>query len=169
MLTSPKTLSREEVCAFTAQKQLPTLIRYYDDFHDKVRSISHLENSDEWIVHVDGQEAKLDFSGAPSAHRHILKHVVVDLFDRCDPSTVVIYVSKLLSGSKHLAQAAASSASEFAAYWNEHVLPTETNMGATALRSAVQSLCNLSIGQWRPEFQDFLSSLRAPRVGSQVA
>jgi len=163
-MTTPNNLPAEEAVALPAEPRLPSLIRYYDDFHDKVRTISNLDSSDVWLVHADGQESRLQFSSVPNACRTLLKHIVVDLFDRCDPSTVVVYASKLFDRGDHLAVASVSTPADFAAYWNERIRPAETNMTATALRSSVHSMCNLSVGHWRPEFRDFVRTLRSPRV-----
>lgn len=163
-MIKPDNFLTEETLVLPADLRLPSIVRYYDDFHDKVRTISHLDRSDVWQVHADGQEARLQFSSIPIARRILLKHIVVDLFERCDPSTVVVYASKLFDRSHHLAMASVSLPSDFASYWNEHILPAETNMTATALRSSVHSMCNLSVGHWRPELRDFVSTLRSPRV-----
>lgn len=163
-MSTPNNLSAEKTIALPAEPRLPSIIRYYDDFHDKVRTLSHLDSSDVWLVHADGQESSLQFSSVPSACRVLLKHIVVDLFDRCDPSTVVVYASKVFDRSDHLAVASISTPADFASYWNERILPAETNMTATALRSSVHSMCNLSVGHWRPELRDFVRTLRSPRV-----
>lgn len=85
---------------------LPRFIRYYDDFNDKVRSISHLAEDDVWYVHADGKKHALNFLKIPEKCRLLFKHILTELFDRCDPSSVVTYALLLFSRPGHLARAA---------------------------------------------------------------
>lgn len=157
-------LSLDQLPAPRVADNLPRLIRYYDDFHDKVRSISNLSESDIWYVHADGKKYGLDYSKVPAKHRELYKHIVTDLFDRCDPSSVVTYTNLLLARASHVARAATLSATEWSDYWNEFVLPVETVSSVGALRSAIHSMCAMSIGHWSPGLHDFVSSLRGLRA-----
>jgi integrase len=156
-------LSLEYIPSPEVLGDLPRLIRYYDDFHDKVRSISHLAESDVWYVHADGKRHTLNFLKIPEQCRLLFKHVLTELFDRCDPSSVATYASLLFTRPGHMARAAMSNSTEWTEYWNEHVLPVETASIAGALRSAIHSMCKLSIGQWSTDLHDLVSALRAPR------
>lgn len=160
----PEALSLEQFPSSEVPGDLPRLIRYYDDFHDKVRSISHLSETDIWYAHADGKKHNLNFLRLPPTYRLLFKHIVTDLFDRCDPSTVVTYANLLFTRPNHLARAATLSATEWSEYWNEFVLPVETTSVAGALRSAIHSMCELSIGQWTTDMHDLVSALRAPRA-----
>lgn len=163
-MNSRENLSLEQFPSLDVPDILPRLIRYYDDFHDKVRSISHLSETDIWYVHADGKKHNLNFLRVPAKCRLLFKHIVTDLFDRCDPSTVVTYVNLLVMRSSHLVRAAVSSAADWSDFWNEFVLPVETISVTGALRSAIHSMCELSIGQWTPGLHEFVSSLRGPRA-----
>lgn len=163
-MNSPEAISLEQFPSPEVPDNLPRLIRYYDDFHDKVRSISHLSETDIWYVHADGKKHNLNFLRVPATYRMLFKRIVTDLFGRCDPSTVVSYVNLLITRPSHLARAATLSATEWSEYWNESVLPVETTSVAGALRSAIHSMCELSIGQWSTDLHDLVSALRAPRA-----
>lgn len=155
--------SLDENASVTIISNLPRVIRYYDDYHDKMRSISDLDQSDVWHVHADGKEYKLEFQKAPISQRQLLKHVVADLFGRCDPSSVTTYANSLLAHPGHLDKAAKFAVLDFVQFWNENILTAESNADTTALRAALHSLCNLSVGQWNPDLRDVVSSLRSPR------
>lgn len=157
-------LSLEQFSLSEVPDNLPQLIRYYDDFHDKVRSISHLSGTDIWYVHADGKKHNLNFLKVPARCRLLFKHIVTDLFDRCDPSTVVTYANLFFTRPSHLTSAATLSATEWSEYWNDFVLPVETVSVAGAVRSAIHSMCELSIGQWNPDLHYHVSALRSPRA-----
>lgn len=162
-MNSTKAISLDERPILGVPGSLPRLIRYYDDFHDRVRSISHLSENDVWYVHADGKKHNLHFSRIPERCRLLFKHIMVELFERCDPSTVVAYANHILTRPRHIEKAAVLNVTEWLTYWNEFILPVESTNTASALRSAIHSMCALSIGQWTKDLHDLVSALRAPR------
>lgn len=162
-MSARKDISLEHPSSPAVQDDLPRSIRYYDDFHDRIRSITNLSANDVWHLHTDGKTHTLNFLKIPDECRQLIKHIVTDFFDRCDPSTVATYAYEIFLRSNHLARAATLNPAEWTEYWNEFVLPVEEAGTAHALRSAIHSMCRLSIGQWTTDLHDHVSALRAPR------
>ncbi|MBA4078080.1 MAG: site-specific integrase [Cyanobacteria bacterium PR.023] len=141
---------------------LPKLIRYFDDFEDKLQSIRNL-HEDEWTVFVDGKKISLKFTLVPDNARIVLKHIALDMFTRLDPTSVCLFLSQLLRRPHPLIIAIQAMPSAFRIYWDQQVL-SWSHIEALALRVAVHSLCRLGVGRWEQELRSFVSSLPSPKL-----
>lgn len=74
---------------------LPPVVRYFDDFTNEMQSIRDLSSKNEVKIVLDGLERTISFTAFRPIEA-IMKHVVVDWFQRLDPTTVVIKNSNLL-------------------------------------------------------------------------
>ncbi len=145
--------------------QLPRLassIRYYDDFDEKNHAIRDPEGSDIWEIRFDGGRARIDFSVLDDHLMPIFKHVAADLISRLDPSGATSICQGILGKSKHFIQALVMRPEEFRDLWVAEVRPHQTWDYALHLRTMIHSLCNLSIGLWRPEMRPYVSQLESP-------
>jgi len=59
--------------------ELPPLVRYYDDFDDKPRSVSEVRKADVFGLHINGRLFRLDFGRYPSTYGALQKHLLVFL------------------------------------------------------------------------------------------
>ncbi|WP_244221127.1 hypothetical protein [Paraburkholderia aromaticivorans] len=59
--------------------QLPPVVRYYDDFDDKLRSLSEVRQGDALGLHINGRLFRLDFSRYPPTYSALQKHLLVFL------------------------------------------------------------------------------------------
>lgn len=141
---------------------LPRLVRYYDDFEDTYRSIEELSLSDKWVIRSDGQSATIDFSIAPDETRLIIKHISAELLSRLEPSNCAYICSLLLKDKRHFINAILLSPAEFRSYWAAEVKPMVSTGYCNRLRTAIHSLCNLSIGHWTPDLNSYVSQLESP-------
>ncbi|MDH0340251.1 hypothetical protein [Chromobacterium haemolyticum] len=82
--------------------QLPSVLRYYDEFDDATRSILHPENSVAIDILAQGRRYVLDFSSQDSAHALLLKKVFAYLLG-CDlsPLTVARYLDTARQIERH--------------------------------------------------------------------
>lgn len=144
---------------------LPSVIRYYDDFDDKHHSIRSPESSSIWEIRYDGERVRLDFSVLDDELQFIVKHAVVDLFARLEPSSVANICSGILRNTdqtEHFIQSLILRPEEFRYLWVSEIQAAKTWAYARNIRTALHSLCNLSIGFWRPEMRPYVSQLESP-------
>lgn len=144
---------------------LPSAIRYYDDFDDKHHSIREPEKSNIWEVRYDGERVCLDFSAFDNDLRFIVKHAAVDLFSRLEPSSVANICSGILRNpdqTEHFIQSLVLRPEEFRNLWIAEIQASKAWAYARNIRTALHSLCNLSIGMWRPEMRPYVSQLESP-------
>jgi integrase len=60
---------------------LPSVIRYYDDFDDTLRSIADPQESAAFVVWINGQQQRLDFSTFARDDASLLKHTLLMMLD----------------------------------------------------------------------------------------
>lgn len=145
--------------------RLPSAIRYYDDFDDKHHSIRDPENSNIWEIQYDGERARLDFSVFDDALRFIFKHTATDLFSRLEPSSVANICSGILRNTdqaEHFIRSLVLRPEEFRNLWVTEIQPSKAWAYSRNIRTTLHSLCNLSIGPWRPDMRPYVSQLESP-------
>lgn len=147
---------------------LPTIVRYYDDFANEMRSLNDIQSKNSVDILLDGIHTTIDFRKYRPAEL-IIKHVFVDFLRRLDPHSVVIRYGSLLSyierrGVKHLIELLISTPFEARALWNSRVGPDVTAVEAWALKAMLHSLCRLSVGEWSPPAASIVRGLRGPKV-----
>ncbi|MGF0335297.1 site-specific integrase [Ectopseudomonas toyotomiensis] len=141
---------------------LPSAIRYYDDFDEKLHIIRDPEASDSWEIKFDGEWSRLDFCSLERDLKFIFKHIAVDLFSRLAPSGATTACQSIISNPEHLIQAMIMRPENFRALWFSEVRPYKTWGYALNLRTMLHTLCILSIGLWRPEMRPYVSQLESP-------
>jgi integrase len=147
---------------------LPPLVRYHDDFGNEVHTIRHLTETSYLTIECDGQRKNIDFERFGSTSP-IIKHVVVDWFARCDLHTVLLYAKELESyvrdyGLDSLTFLLSAPVFDAQAHWNVFARAKTTRGQASALRSMLHSLCNLSIGHWNPGCTPLVRALTSPKI-----
>lgn len=142
--------------------RLSSSIRYYDDFYEKSHSIRDPEGSDIWEIRFDGERTNIDFSVLDNHLKAILKQVAADLISRLDPSGATSICQGIIGNSEHFVQALVMCPEDFRDLWVTEIRPHQTWGYALHLRTVIHSLCNLSIGLWRPEIRPYVSQLESP-------
>lgn len=158
-------LSSKIAVIATELPDLPSTIRYYDDYDDKYHSIRDPASSFIWEIRYDGERVFLDFSAIDNDLRFIIKHIVVDLFSRLDPSSVANICSAILRNAdqtEHFIQSLILRPEEFRSLWIKEIQSNKPWAYARNIRTALHSLCNLSIGLWRPDMRPYVSQLESP-------
>ena len=69
--------------------QLPSSLRYWDDYLDSWHLIRDLAGTDVWIVNYDGGQTKLKFDYWPASYRTLVKIIIAEMFSRLDVTTVL--------------------------------------------------------------------------------
>lgn len=143
---------------------LPRLLRYYDDFEEKYRTINNLSESDKWIVTADGTSLTIDFSIVSKEIRPLFKHIATDVLSRLDPRNCAILCNKIISNHDHIINAVLMTPYAFRNFWLSEIKPESTRDYANKLRTAIHSLCNLSVGNWSPDMHPYVSQFESPPV-----
>jgi integrase len=147
---------------------LPPVVRYFDDFTNEMHSLRNLAESDSITMFLDGRERKIDFTKFRPAEA-VIKHILVDWFQRLDPTTVVIKFAGVLSyisrrGIESVTHLITSSPFDARAHWNTYVLSDVKADESWALRTALHSLCRLNISHWTPPAASIVRALKSPKV-----
>lgn len=143
---------------------LPPMVRYYDDFDEKQRSIRDFQEASSFVVYVDGRAINvgLDHLSAPNAL--LIKHVFVNLLAQGRaPTTAVKYVL----GSKAIGDAGLSEIStlvpvQAGVFWSvffSRELPSDAYACA---KSILQLLCKHRLGGWSESYLEVISALPLP-------
>lgn len=143
---------------------LPPVIRYYDEFDDKLRSIQTPSTAKRFEVHIDGRVVHIDFDKVPDHLGPLLKHVFLHLLGQgLAPSTATKYTL----GSKRLdeddiASLMEARPTEITQFWTTLLareLPTETYSFA---KSILRLLCEHRIKEWSDSYLSFIATLPLP-------
>lgn len=165
----PHSALSDEIASMSAKLSLlPPVIRYFDDFQKEMKSIRDISSSGKISISVDGLERFIDFD-AFGVLDIVMKHVVVDWFQRLDPTTVVMKVANVLRyitrcGLEPVAYLFVSSPFDSRAYWSTQVLSDVKADESWALRAALHSLCRLNIAHWSPLSASIIRGLKSPKV-----
>lgn len=134
--------------------ELPPVIRYYDDFEDKIRTIKELDALSSVSLNLDGKKIRIDF-GVFGHARTIFKHIFVNWIIRLNPRTVSANFLRLDAytrafGDESIIFFICASASEARAHWNTYMRANAPPDQAQAIRTMLHTLCNLAVGSWNP-------------------
>lgn len=143
---------------------LPPVIRYYDDFDEKQRSIRDPTTAKCFAVHIDGRVVKVGFDHLPEQLALLIKHVFLYLLgEGLAPSSA----SKYALGSKAIGEAgivnllgvAPTEIGSFWAAFSARGLPAEAYACA---KSILRLLCKYRLNQWADSYHDVISALPPP-------
>ncbi len=147
---------------------VPSVVRYHDDFDDRVYAIEDFDQRDFISVRLDGERRNIHFDRFCVASP-IIKHVIAEWFTRLDAHTVLILSDQLRSYVRKielesLLTLIAASPFDARAHWDLFARAKATAAQAGALRAMLHSLCNLSIGHWGSEFVSIVRALTSSKV-----
>lgn len=143
---------------------LPSVIRYYDDFDDTLRSIRDPAAASRFTVHVNGSVVNIDFDLVPEPFGVLLKHVFLRLIgEDFAPRTAAQYTL----GGKHfrpgdiagLLNAGPTGISSIWAAFFAQGLPTDAYSCA---KSILKLLCHHRLNGWSDSYHDLISALPLP-------
>lgn len=148
---------------------LPPVLRYYDDFDDKLRSINHPDKSSVFEFHLNGSKSNINFSRFDENIELLMKHLITFLFGR-NLSANTIYnrsaalyninvndiIVLLEAGPARIKYPWESIRSK---YSTKHCNFFES------LKSLLKLLCEYNINGWSNEYYQYISEvLPSPSV-----
>jgi integrase len=155
---------RDPFAAAVAQlPPLPRTVVYEDDYDEKTRSIV-TETAIElaWLF-ISGKRQSLNFSAFGPRIRELIRVFLLSSLVEYAPHSIAYYYKNLRSvQASTIEEIAMSSPRELQRSWPQlsNGLATET---LSTLKRLIAYLCQCNFGNWRPHFQDMVSSLPVPR------
>ena len=147
---------------------LPSVIRYFDDYAEKHRSIKAPERHSIWTLMLDGRTRNLDCGLLGKHYMPLLKHVYSVWLRSVEPATVVTRAESLGAhiervGTTTIDAMLTMTPDAYRRYWIEKVMPIGSFREAIALRAVLHSLCDLSIGPWSADLHPYVRRLEGAR------
>ena len=143
-----------------APPDIPSVIRYYDEFNDRIISIKNPKDEDVWGIVVAGSNRLLDFNHFESELRQILKCWAAFLIQSMAPATVLIYYSSLLKVTQEeLIVAINSNPTEIRYFWRLLMSKDYTNFQLISIKSILNFQCRFNLGYWSSDYLEFLVTL----------
>jgi len=152
-------------CSIVAQLPLlPPVIRYYDDFDERQRSIRDPATAKCFAVHVDGRVVNVGFDHLPEQLAPLIKHVFLYLLSEgLAPSSASMYAlgSKAIgeAGIVSLLGVTPTAIGSFWADFSARDLPAEAYACA---KSILRLLCKYRLNQWADSYHGVISALPLP-------
>ncbi len=139
---------------------VPSIVRYYDEFNDRTLSINNPRDADVWSLSVTGSNLSLDFERLHPDIRKPIKCWAAFLIQTLAPATVAVYYSSLQKVThEDLCSILNSEPTEINHTWKALLTRGYTNFQLTSLKSILYFLCRLNLGSWSAEYLDFLITL----------
>lgn len=132
---------------------LPPLVRYFDDFEDRYRTISDLDASDSWELTYDGKTLALHFDRLAGWHRLFTKLAFADLIVRRSPATAVAYAGALgviaVELQNEIIEAIVlRTPLDFLDLWVSQFRSRLRPDQMRAVRHLARTACRMNIGHW---------------------
>lgn len=149
--------------AVEALQPLPAVIRYYDDYHDKIRSIADPAKTTRWPVRKFGKSASINFDRFDPSIRPIVKNWVMWMFLNGDPNTSIGYflaLHAIASEAKEILSNFIGDPIRVKNYWETSIISMNLKLGQTiALKSLLNFFCDQGIGPWSMDYALFVAGL----------
>lgn len=155
-------IAREVVAHLPA---LPSVIKYFDEFSERHRSIVGVSNAAVVELHYGGNAYSVRFDEFPPSFATVLKHVLVELFGREVNSFAVarrIMSARNFSGHD-MASVVLSSPETILPLWIELVAKSRAVSSLIIIKEILHVLCIYRVGGWSPSYLEYISkSLSLP-------
>lgn len=144
---------------------LPSVIRYFDEFSERHRSIMGISNAAVVELHYGGSTHSIRFDEFSPGLAIVLKHVLVEQFTREINAFAIacrIMSTRHFSG-RDIASVVLSSPETILTLWIELVSKTNATHSLIVIKAILRILCNYRIGGWSPSYSEYISkSLSLP-------
>lgn len=146
---------------------LPSVIRYFDDYTEKYRSIKEPERHSIWTLVLDGRSQNLDCRTLGKPYAPLLKHVYAVWLASVEPATATTYAEGLKAhvnrvGTMTIDAMLTMTPDAYRRFWIEKVVPIGSHRETAALRAVLHSLCDLGVASWSADLHPFVRRLAGP-------
>ena len=151
--------------------KLPSIVRYYDDFDNKFRSILNFSTVEKIEVTYAGSKTFIDFSAFGEFYGALLKQLFSFLImDDYRASTVchqLYWFSKI--SEETISELLFLQPVEINRWWaNERSKPHNVKV-FVSLKLLIRMFCTNYVSEWSPDYLDFVSGLPLPSVDKYAA
>jgi integrase len=142
---------------------LPSRIRYFDDFNECYVSIEKPKGLNIWEVVAGGKVSRLDFNCHPQKDILLIKSWVAFLLVTLAPTTVIIRFESLLRVSPGDVDLIVSSTPKtILSVWRTLNTRSYSALEISSLKSILNFFAYCNLGQWSSANNSFLSTLPLP-------
>lgn len=138
---------------------LPKIIRFEDDYENKIRTIKNLESS-VWRIQYQGKTFNINFyKKIDPAIAPLLKHYVAWALSQFSPKTLetYFYYIKGISNDRSLITNLLQSPHDVKKYWDTVILSKNISKHfKMSIKSLLFFMCDNCIGQWTPSHSSFI-------------
>ncbi len=146
--------------------RLPPVIRYYDDYEDKLRTIRDPQSSERFDIHTDGRIIPISFDLRSDALVTLLKHAFLHLLGAdLAARTAANYV---LAGKR-------LSVSDVAKFFDSGPTKVQSNWATLAaknlqrdvylcVKTLLRVISKYRVGDWEESYNDVISALPLPYI-----
>ncbi len=148
---------------------LPSILRYYDGYHDRILTLRKPEFLDIWPVELNGRSVNLDFSDFSFPWSRLVQQAMAWRLTNQAVGTVITN----LTGIRHVysrlgelpfKQIFSGTIAEYQAYWNTELAPILEQGEATGLKAILFFCCEMKIGCFSPGFREYVGAFHHPVV-----
>jgi integrase len=146
-----------------AVPELPSVIRYYDDFLDIPCSIRNPTQHDIWSLSISGSTELLDFGNFDSGIRPLIKHWCCDQIQSLAVATAKLRyhgLRRVEPGDMELVLS--SSPTEARSAWQVLMSSGYGTTEVMSIKSILYYFCKFNLAGWSFQYADFLSTLPLP-------
>lgn len=146
----------------------PSVIRYWDPFANKLRTINEGCDSTFWTVTTNGAAFRLDFDGIAAPFlRVLMRGWAAWALQSLAPSTVRNYLRSLCHmekqlGASAIAELLTAQPHKIAKIWRLTLISKYSAVWLTPVKSLLVYCCEMSIGELAPYYIDFIGAFRLP-------
>lgn len=143
--------------------ELPSVIRYYDDFLDVACSIRNPSQNDIWSLSISGSTELLDFADFEPEIRPLLKHWCCNQIQTLAVATARLRfhsLRRILPSDVLLILT--STPTSVRPNWQELFSKTYRAADMDALKSILYHFCKFNLAGWSSQYAEFLSTLPLP-------
>ncbi len=145
--------------------KLPSHIRYVDDYDEDWRTVEKPYESDVWQVNFDTSRVNMNFANFQDIDvRYLLKHFIFWLLGRNAPGYVARCFGALLAIKENQSEswfikAIDMPVEEWKLHWDSSWSDSSTDANVLTIKLLLNFFCELSIGHFCEENQDFIRFL----------
>jgi integrase len=147
--------------------KLPPLIRYHDDFDDKLRSIAEPEKQAQFALSINGVMTNVDFSRFDQRAALLFKHLFVFILgtDR-SVGTAMLYITRAYPlAYSDICALVEAGPTGIALFWKEFRARDYSHHAYRCAKTLLRMLCEYKFNGWSDSYETFISTtLPSPAI-----
>lgn len=144
---------------------MPTHVRYMDEYDDSVKTIRDPEGSDVWTLMFDATRRAIDLTLFDESDvRMFVKCLLIWELREYSPHTVYNHWAAIKSaytaiGAEWFRKKVSLTPVDWGQYWDLEVRPVVSDNEASLIKSLLHFMCSMNFAGWCPDHRDYVRSL----------